>query len=242
MSLKGYAQTEIRDGKYGLRMDLIDALARDKMIEQAHKRGARIRYELSVEGKRGRSGGQLRLYWKALTVLYIAVNGSIPTEDEKTDFHEDFKAEYGLRRPSKLNPAVLVPIGLSEADSQDARHLIDCVFQELAQYRLSDALQSEARDLWRDFWAAGGQTYQGDKDFRDKACLCAACGKAGQIDRAHKIGKAARPDLEFKSDNWIPLCRECHSLQHSIGVVKFVERYPHLSTVWKKPEDLNVNQ
>lgn len=231
MSIKGYGTPTLLEGRHVLKMDMVDARARDKLIEDALKKGARVRFELSLEKRRGRSDGQLRLYWRGLTLLYVAVNGEWPNEAQKLDFHEDFKAEFALRRPSSLNPKTLIPIGLSESDSQDAAWLIDKLLQELGTYNLGASLQSEARDLLREFWAIGGIKYSNEAEFRETAKLCAACGRSG-VDLAHMHSRGARPELKDDPENWIPLCRECHTEQHSIGVDRFLEKNKHLEKIW----------
>lgn len=56
-----------------------------------------------------------------------------------------------------------------------------------------------------------------------KAQPCAVCKSRYNVDPAHiRTVKNGGPDSEF---NVFPLCRRCHSEQHKIGIVTFVQRH-----------------
>ena len=232
MKFKGYAQiTETTRGP-ALLVDKDDRSAFDKVLGHAAKKGLRVTYTVETHTPGGRTDAQLRLYWQALTILYRAVNGTSPTEADKMALHEDIKEVYAYRRASRFNADKTVPIGLSDGDTNDAGALIDGVFQELAQLALTDSGQSDARGFWQDYWRLGGQVFKSEADFRARANLCAACGKGGLIQKAHKQSRGANHARIDDPTNWVPLCHECHRDQHQHGVPAFLRRWPHLTFVW----------
>lgn len=232
MTYKGYATPAKAGGRFGVCLDPADRPVTDKIISKALEKGIRLSVTIQTEGRK-RSTGQLGLYWRLITMLYEAVSGERPTEEEKLAFHEDFKEQFSLRRPSRYNPAVLVPIGMSDGDTQDASHLIETAFQELAAHTLTESAQGSARAAWFEYWEAGGPKYRDESDFRAKAVLCAACGRGGLIELAHMESRGANPDRIDDPENWLPLCHEHHAEQHQHGVPAFLKQFPHLRNRWE---------
>lgn len=77
-----------------------------------------------------------------------------------------------------------------------------------------------------------GQRQPRERDNRHLAFIrrlsCAACGRGGPCDAAHlragdiTIGKRHTGKAEKPSDRWTaPLCRDCHSIQHSGAELTF---------------------
>lgn len=232
--MKAYAQP-IQQGKdFFLKLDPADRSVSERILSEALAKGKRVRVEIGLEVKR-RTQGQNALYWATLPTLYLMVNDEFPTREELEDFHEDFKTVHGLRRPSSLNPSVLVPVRMRDADTQDAKTLLDALFAELSEHGASSSIeaQSKARDAWRTFWLEGGQTYTDGADFRRKAKLCAACGHGGSIEQAHIVSRGADHSRIEDTTNWLPLCRTCHACQHQYGWARFLEDNPHLQPRWE---------
>jgi hypothetical protein len=234
MTATVYAEAVIVDGRPGLRLDPMEWPVTDPIIKRAAAKHQRIRVTIDLESGRASNLAMNRLYFRLLGILYEAINGERPTQEEKEAFHEDFKAAHGLRRPSKLVPGELVPIGLSERDYTAAHHLIEEAFQEIGQMSMAKADQGITRELWFDYWQAGGPAYLDETDFRARATLCAACGRGGAIELCHMTSRGASPDREDDPGNWIPLCHDHHMEQHRVGVKSFLDRYPHLKNRWNK--------
>ena len=238
MTIKAFADVEKIGGKWFLKLDAEYKAVVERIAETAASKGKRVRVEICLERAR-RANSQNALYWATLPTLHFLVNGNWPTREELESFHDDFKTVHGLRRPSRLNPKILVPVPMREADVSDASALIDALFSELAE-RGGDAspeMQTKSRMAWFDYWESGGATYVDESDFHARATLCAACGSGSDIDLAHMESRGA--NLERKDDpkNWVPLCRLCHSEQHRIGVTQFLTRHPHLRKRWLGTEE-----
>lgn len=61
-----------------------------------------------------------------------------------------------------------------------------------------------------------------------RAMDCAACGVPGPSDPAHIRSRGAGGHDEW--NNVLPLCRPCHTLQHSRGFVKMIAHFPKLAS------------
>lgn len=228
-----YAEVIRIGSSLGLILDPADKAVYAKTLEEAYSKKKRVKAMFQTETK-DRTDPQLRLYWALVTLVLKVVNGRAPTEEERMEYHEDLKARYANRRPSRLHPEVLVPIGMSDGDISDAGALIDGVYQDLFDLDLSTKQQSEAKDLWKQYWEMGGQRYKDEKDFRNRAKICCACGSGESIERAHIQSRGANHARIEDPTNYLPLCTKCHKEQHQHGVEEFLRKYPHLENRWRE--------
>ena len=237
LTLKSYATPIQTQAGFFLKMDPADKSVSERILAEALSKGKRVRVEIGLEVKR-RTQGQNALYWATLPTLFLMVNDQFPTREELEDFHEDFKTVHGLRRPSSLDPSIMVPVRMRDADTQDAKTLLDALFAELSEHGASASFeaQSKARDAWRTFWVEGGQTYADEADFRRKARLCAGCGHGGRIELAHIVSRGADHSRIDDPTNWLPLCPTCHAWQHQYGWTRFVDNNPHLKPRWESAQ------
>lgn len=228
MTLKTYATVFESGGHLALRLDSDERLVYDKILGTALSKGKRVQIQVKAETKE-RSTAQLNLYWALLTLLHQALNFSRrPTEEEKNALHEEIKEIYGNRKASLLRPGKTRPIGMSEADVEDAGALIDGVMMELAQMDLNLGAQQDARELWQRYWSLGGPTWVDEADFRARSHACAACGQGGDIQLAHIESRGANTARRDDPANWLPLCPACHREQHQHGWRPFLGKWPHL--------------
>ena len=220
-------------GKLGLEIIKADQPALQELLGKFLPKGEPLEVTISTEAK-SKTKGQQGLYFASLSLLAEVVLGRKPSTQELDTFHTEMKELHGNRVALRLRPGITRPVGMSEADTQDAGVLIDAVFQELAGLDLSPTHQSRARELFQDFWQAGGSKYQDEAEFRQKATLCAACGKGGTIQLAHMESRGANPARKDDPTNWLPLCPSCHQEQHQHGVQEFLKAWPHLAGRWGK--------
>jgi hypothetical protein len=231
MTLKTYATVFESTGGKALRLDPADRQVYDKILAKATETGKRIRISIQTETAKDNTMKQQGLYFALLGILWKIANHESrnPTQEEKLELHEEMKSLHGYRRPSKLHPEKLVPIGVSESDTEDMGALIDGVYLELWSLDLTLTQQSEARDLWVKYWELGGPRWTSVEDFRERSHLCAGCGSGDIIQLAHIRSRGASKAQEMDPNNWLPLCPKCHTgTQHQKGWGEFLKLYPHL--------------
>jgi hypothetical protein len=186
---------------------------------------------------------QLRTAWKLIEVYFESQEGRKPTDEERYDLYLDLLEEYADRIPSRLHPDRTRPIHLSEANTIQAAHFIQALFDWIADMiGLEDTLQADVRDL---FWE--WERYRGDLeydplDYQDAECkvpqtvklwwerhpVCEATGVAGRLELAHIVTRGASPENIESPFNWLALDASVHHLQHQYGWEWFLNEYPHL--------------
>jgi hypothetical protein len=223
--------------RFDLKMppDVLRALA--PKLEDIFTQGGEVEVSITY-GKKKRTDAQLKFYWANVPELLLLATGRWPTKEECESYHDENKFRHGNRRPSLINPEILVPAGFSDGDREDASALIDGLFEDLSQLDLDMKGQLNALESWKEYWRLGGQKYKNESDFRARAKLCAACGKGGVIELAHMESRGANPARKDDPTNWVPLCRTCHSEQHTKGVKIFLRSYPHLAMRWESSREV----
>lgn len=227
MTLKTSASVFNHQGSTALKLAPEDRQVYDKILGKALEKGERIRLTIQTESK-SKSQKQQGLYFALLGLLWKVVNGTAPTQEEKLEFHEEIKALHAHRKPSRLHPGVLVPIGVSESDTDDMSVLIDGVYEELWSLDLTKVAQGEARELWFKYWELGGPRWTNEEDFRARANLCAATGLGEDIELCHIRSRGASATQKDDPNNWLPMSHKAHMEQHQIGWPAFLRKYPHL--------------
>lgn len=185
--------------------------------------------------KEHRTYDQLNTVWKLVEVIFQSQEGRKPTKEEKETLYEDLKAEYADKRASTVNPNVLVPVGMSKADTVSAARFIQNLLNVLADMcDLDNELGTSVRAIltewsnWRGSLEVDPLDNCTESEWYEMHRVSEASGLGGIIDKCHIVSRGADESSIDCPWNWVALTREEHREQHQKGWVFFLNKYPHL--------------
>jgi hypothetical protein len=166
-----------------------------------------------------------------------------PIEKEiDTIFLSSIESEFRIleKRKSKDPDKTIVIVAYSMRlwDIEYASKWIEMLFNRLAEIGVSES--SDIDKYWHDwkinmnnekFILNSGITDK--EEYKKLNSSCEACakyvGEGGDLAHIRAIGRGGNPEPEKEiSDNWLILCRHCHTEQHQLGWNKFIVKHRHL--------------
>jgi hypothetical protein len=213
------------------------------------KDGSTVYPEYTLEvGARGHTWKQQRAVWALITIIYQAMHGVKPDNDEKYELYLDCLDLYAEKTPNRFTGA-LRAVHLSESDVMQCAGFITHLMQVIIEYcdlDMSDEngkrlnLDADVRTVfyrwqeWRGEQSMDPLDYDDDwnllslQEWRKKHLVSDASGVGGALEAAHIVSRGANKPMIEDVRNLIMLAPEEHRFQHQYGWDKFLAQYPHL--------------
>lgn len=216
--------------------------------QRENRSGSEILLNVTLDAPfQKRSIKENNLAWVLISIIFESMEGRKGTSEELHCLYSDLLEEYAMRRPSRLNPNILKPIDLKEADTVQAAYFIDGLFFHLTQ--VSDLTLDQQQDavsqlrLWQQWRGEQPQDFTSimtEEQWRQRAKYSEVSGLTQNLDLHHIITRGSHPEFANYPENWICLTREEHQEFHDIGEAKFIQKYPHIAgRIQKAHEKLN---
>lgn len=211
-----------------------------KMFDSKSSREERSKQEILLKCQfdaqfQKRTVKQLGTVWTLVTVIFESMENRLPTEEEKYELYQALLEEYADKKPSSINKNKLIPVRISESNTELAARFIDGLLYHLStQCELSYDLQAEVRTVLYEWEILRGKQELDSYDsmtvsqWRKYHVYSQASGLGGNVDCHHILSRGGFPQYSDCAWNVLALTREEHTFFHAQGWNAFLEKYPHL--------------